>query len=290
MDNIDKKTVASFSDEWSHFDQSAMSDAELRKVFLQYFAVFPWSVLPHDAEGFDMGCGTGRWAKFVAPKVGRLHCVEPSDAIRVAARALNAFSNVSFHKASVDRSALMSGSQDFGYSLGVLHHVPDTAAAISSCAKLLKPGGPLLLYLYYAFDDRPFWFVALWRLADFARRLICRLPPALKRLVTDTIATLVYWPLARLSLFMSRLGLNVCNLPLSYYRDHSFYTMRTDARDRFGTPLERRFTKAQIEKMMIHAGLTDIRFCESAPYWCAVGIKAPQEGASTVVRAIKSSS
>lgn len=40
------------------------------------------------------------------------------------------------------------------YFLGVLHHVPDTQAAIRSCVGLLKPGAPLLLYFYYAFDNR----------------------------------------------------------------------------------------------------------------------------------------
>jgi len=50
--------------------------------------------------------------------------------------------------------------------------------------------------------------------------------------------------------------------------------MRTDARDRFGTPLEQRFTRKQIESMMQSAGLIDIKFSESAPYWCVVGLKA----------------
>ena len=58
------------------------------------------------------------------------------------------------------------------------------------------------------------------------------------------------------------------------YRERSFYTMRTDSRDRFGTPLEKRFRAEQIEKMMASAGLTEIRFSESPPYWCAVGIKS----------------
>ena len=49
--------------------------------------------------------------------------------------------------------------------------------------------------------------------------------------------------------------------------------MRTDARDRFGTPLERRFKRAEVEKMMREAGLGDIRFSDAAPYWCAVGVK-----------------
>ena len=49
--------------------------------------------------------------------------------------------------------------------------------------------------------------------------------------------------------------------------------MRTDSRDRFGTPLEQRFTKQQIKSYMERSGLIDIKFSDNAPYWCAVGIK-----------------
>ena len=47
--------------------------------------------------------------------------------------------------------------------------------------------------------------------------------------------------------------------------------MQTDSRDRFGTPLEQRFSKIQIKNMMIDAGLHNIRFSESAPFWCVIG-------------------
>lgn len=273
MSNVDPKTVASFGDEWSRFDQSGMCEAEARKVFEEYFAVFPWDALHANAEGFDMGCGSGRWARFMAPRVGRLNCIDPSLAINVARNALAAHHNVVFHQASVDYSGLQPDSQDFGYSLGVLHHVPDSAAAIRSCVALLKPGAPLLLYLYYAFDNRPAWFRALWKLSDWGRQLIFRLPAGIKHAVTDLIAGLVYWPLARLCGVLELLQIPVHGIPLSYYRKHTFYTMRTDARDRFGTPLEQRFTRVQIEKMMREAGLVDIRFSDRAPYWCAVGIR-----------------
>lgn len=274
MANLDPKTVSSFGDEWSRFDQSGMTEAEAQKVFEEYFSVFPWAKLPRDPEGFDMGCGSGRWARFVAPRVHRLHCIDPSAAIDVAKRNLASLANVSFHSASVSDPGLPEGSQDFGYSLGVLHHVPDTQAAIASCASLLKPGAPLLLYLYYAFDNRPLWFRGLWQVSDWGRRLISCLPSQLKHFATDGIAALVYWPLARLSLVMEKAGCAVGSVPLSYYRHHTFYTMRTDARDRFGTPLEQRFTRVQIETMMREAGLTNIQFSTGAPYWCAVGTKA----------------
>lgn len=271
--NWDARTVASFGDEWSRFDQQAMPDQEAKKVFEEYFAVFPWSELPANAEGFDMGCGSGRWARWVAPKVGQLHCIDPSDAIEVARSNLASYENVTLYRASVDAECLPLASQDFGYSLGVLHHVPDTAAAIRSCVDLLKPGAPLLLYLYYAFDNRSWWFRALWGCSDLGRRLICKMPPWLKHAVTNVIALLVYFPLATSSRILEKLGCDVTGIPLSYYRKHSFYTMRTDARDRFGTPLEHRFTRQQIKKLMEGAGLSNVRFSDAAPFWCAVGVK-----------------
>lgn len=271
--NVHQNTVDSFGDEWSRYDQSRMTGDEAHAIFEQYFAVFPWATLPENASGFDMGCGSGRWARLMAPRVGHLHCIDPSRALAVARKALCSQGNVSFYSASVDDVPLPPGSQDFGYSLGVLHHVPDTQAAIRSCVEMLKPGAPFLVYLYYAFDNRPTLFRLAWRCSDVLRRLISGLPPRLKHLITDVLALTVYFPLARMSAVVERLHIDVSNIPLSYYRKLSFYSMRTDSRDRFGTPLEQRFSRDQILHMMDAAGLRDVCFSERAPYWCAVGIR-----------------
>lgn len=271
--NLDEVTVKSFGDEWSRFDQTMMSAIEASKIFEEYFSVFPWERLPNKAVGFDMGCGSGRWALLMAPRVGFLHCIDPSSALDVAKSALSSADNVSFHQASVDECPLPANSQDFGYSLGVLHHVPDTASAIRACVEMLKPGAPFLVYLYYAFDNRSRIFKFIWFCADLCRRVVCRLPATLKHLTTDIIAALVYFPLARLCLVLEKMGVAVRSIPLSYYRLHSFYTMRTDSRDRFGTPLEHRFTRKEIALMMDQAGLEDVMFSDQAPFWCAVGIK-----------------
>src|SRR4051795_1991784 len=95
--NLDATTVESFGNEWAKFDQSALPNAELLRLFERYFAIFPWHLLSPDAEGFDMGCGSGRWAKLVAPRVGRLNCVDPSaEALAVARRTLANSGNVEF--------------------------------------------------------------------------------------------------------------------------------------------------------------------------------------------------
>jgi SAM-dependent methyltransferase len=271
--NSDKRTVEGFGDEWSRFDQSQIPEQEQAKMFANYFSIFPWDTLPQHAVGFDLGCGSGRWAKLVAPCVGKLHCIDPSAALNVARKNLANLPNCEFHSATVDAIPLEDASMDFGYSLGVLHHVPDTEAGLRSCVSKLKPAAPFLVYLYYSFENRPWWFRATWRLSDRLRQRISRLPHGLRYASSQILAGCVYFPMARAALLAEKVGVDVRNFPLSAYRTLSFYTMRTDALDRFGTRLEHRFSRPCIKAMMESAGLERIRFSEVEPFWCAVGYR-----------------
>ena len=277
MKNIDKNTVDGFGDEWSRFDQSHLPEVEQQLLFDEYFSVFPWKDISKDSIGFDLGCGTGRWAKSVAPKVKKLICIDPSSALDIAKRNLSNFDNCEFDSATVDEINLQDNSMDFGYSLGVLHHVPNTALGIKQCVKKLKSGAPLLLYLYYRFDNRPWWFRLIWSITDLLRRVVSKMPYRMRYLSSQIIAILIYLPLARIALFFEKCNLNVSNFPLSSYKNLSFYTMRTDALDRFGTRLEQRFTREEIEIMMQDAGLENIEFSNSKPFWVAVGYKSNKE-------------
>lgn len=272
--NADEKVVSGFGSEWSRFPQAELDPDDRTEIFRDYFAIFPWHALPKRAVGADIGCGSGRWAALVAPRVERLHCVDASEvALGVARQQLANRRNVEFHMCSIDELPFADGSLDFAYSLGVLHHVPDTAAAIGSIASCLKPGAPLLLYLYYALENRPRWFRGLWRLTDFIRAAVAVLPDKPKQVLCELIAALTYWPLARFALLLDQLHILPASWPLAGYRHRSFYVMRTDSLDRFGTRLEKRFTRVQIEDMMMLAGLRGVVFSERSPYWCAIGFR-----------------
>lgn len=272
--NIDADVVKDFGFEWSRFDQSQLSASDQVEMFKGYFDIFPWNLLPPDATGADIGCGSGRWASLVAPRVRHLGLVDPSeDALAVAERNLSNAANVSFHQASIDDLPFEEESLDFAYSLGVLHHVPDTAKAMHSIAQVLKAGAPFLIYLYYAFDQRPWWFRVIWRASDMLRKFISKMPVPLKNVVCEGMALLVYLPLARAALFLEQFGMLPDSWPLAYYRNREYYVMRTDALDRFGTRLEQRFSRDEIKAMLQSAGFTDIRFSDTQPFWCAVGIK-----------------
>ena len=274
MENIDLKTVEGFGREWSSFDQNGLSDKDKSKIFDDYFHVFPWDKLSSNAVGIDVGCGSGRWAQVVATRVGHLHLVDASqDALQISKNNLSLAGNCSFYLASVGDIPFSDNSLDFAYSLGVLHHVPNTEDAIRAVAKKLKQGSPFLVYLYYAFDNRPIWFRMVWGISDVMRRFICRMPYILRLPLCQLIAAIIYFPFARVAQLLDSGEVMLRSWPLAYYRDKSFYVMLTDALDRFGTRLEKRFSKQEIKMMLENSGFNNIHFSDKQPFWWAVGIR-----------------
>lgn len=272
--NRDRKTVEAFGYEWSKFDQSQVPQAELEEAFRQYFSVFPWSQLPPDAVGFDLGCGSGRWAGLAAKRVGTLLCLDPSEqALGVAVGKLEGLTNCRFILTGAGELPFTPASMDFGYSLGVLHHTPDPAKGLRDAVQALKPGAPFLVYLYYALDNRPMWYRWIWKASDVMRRIVSRFPNFLRYPISQLLAALVYWPATRVALVLEGRGRNVDSIPLSQYRYRSFYGMRTDALDRF-TRLELRFTREEVRTLMEGSGLDNVIVSPDPPYWCAVGFRA----------------
>jgi ubiquinone/menaquinone biosynthesis C-methylase UbiE len=275
ISNVDSAVADGFADEWNRFPQDKLPQQEQQENFQSYFAIFPWDTLPSGSVGADIGCGSGRWAALVAPRVGRLQVVDVSVAVLdVARRNLAHVSNVDFHQASVGRLPFADASLDFAYCLGVLHHVPDHELALHEIARVLKPGAPFLVYLYYAFDNRPRWFRLTWRIAEGLRRVISRMPFGMRAAVCQVLAVTVYWPMARVAQLLFRLGRLPAAWPLAFYRDKSLYTMRTDALDRFGTRLEKRFSRVEILTMLERCGFGEVRFSETVPFWCALATRS----------------
>ncbi len=269
----DVEVIEDFGREWNYFDQIKPDNYEYKNIFDNYFDIFPWKLISKESVGFDMGSGSGRWAKFVAPRVRHLHCIEPSNAINISMQNLIDHKNCSFYNKSIKNINLSEGSMDFGYVLGVVHHISDYLDAIERCILLLKPNAPILFYFYYSFENKPNWYIKIWGITNRIRLFTSSLPFRLKIVITTIIATLIYLPLAKFSKLLSFLKFDTKNVPLDYYKDMSFYTMRTDSLDRFGTKLEQRFSKVEIKNILESKGLKNITFSDNAPFWCVVGYR-----------------
>ncbi|MGQ0739709.1 MAG: class I SAM-dependent methyltransferase [Bacteroidota bacterium] len=273
-ENIDLNTVHSFGEEWKAFHR--FDDTEIKKIGDTYFDIVTTPMLGPDKIAADFGCGTGRWTKYIRDRVGAVAAIDPSDAIFVAGQLLKGADNVHLYKASVDNLPFPDNYFDFGFSLGVLHHIPDTQKAMDACVKKVKQGGYFLVYLYYNLDNRGFLYKTLFFLSNLVRRVVSKMPGRLKKFTCNLLALFFYMPFAGFSRLLKFLGVSKkirSRIPLHSYEGTSFYIIRNDALDRFGTPLEQRFSRKQIQAMMESAGLGKIIFSEHAPYWHAVGQK-----------------
>lgn len=272
-ENIDSDVVKAFGEEWSKF--SVHNDESVRELRKEYFDIVNETMVNKNTYMIDIGCGSGRWTDYFIDKAGFIEAIDPSDAVFAADNMLGKKDNVRITKASVDTIPWPDETFDFGMSIGVLHHIPNTKQALIDCVKKIKKGGYFFVYLYYRFDNRGIIFKSVFYLSNIFRLVISRMPGPLKKIVCDILAAIVYWPLSRFAGLLHTLNLHglAKKIPLEPYYNKPFYNLRNDCLDRFGTKLEQRFLKSEVEEMMKAAGLTDIVFGEKSAFWHAVGRK-----------------
>lgn len=269
--NIDYSVVEAFGEEWEKFHD--FSDDEIEKSAKQYFDILTNHIINKSTYAIDIGCGTGRWTKYLLDKISFMEALDPSIAIFTADKLLGGKQNVRLIKSSADNIPFNDETFDFGMSIGVLHHIPDTQKAMANCVKKIKKGGYFYIYLYYNLDNRGSIFKAMLAVVNVIRKKVSTLSPKTKKSVCDLIAISVYMPFVLSGKALKKIGLHSLanKLPLNGYQSQSFYIIRNDALDRFGTSLEQRFSKVEVEQMMRNVGLDEIVISNNLPFWHAVG-------------------
>lgn len=143
-----------------------------------------------------------------------------------------------------------SGVFDGAYSYGVVHHTIDPEGAVREIARVLKPGAPLLLYVYEDFATRS---LAL-RVALFAingvRGFVSAMSPSNIRRFCALIAPLVYvsctWP--------SRHFKFAAHFPYPARQNPTLGSLVPDLYDRFAAPIERRYSESGARRLAEQAG------------------------------------
>ncbi len=121
----------------------------------------------------DVGVGSGRFAEIASDHGARVTGIDLSRAVDAAADNLG--DRVLIAQADLFRTPFPEGTFDVVYSIGVLHHTPNTRAAVRAVAKLVKPGGTLAIWVYQRARGR--------RMSDLYRHLTTRMSdPSLYRL------------------------------------------------------------------------------------------------------------
>jgi SAM-dependent methyltransferase len=134
----------------------------------------------------DAGVGMGRYAEVVANKGGEVIGVDITAAVDAAFTNIGRRENVHLMQADIFAMPFREATFDLAYSIGVLHHTPDTRAAFERVAATVKPGGGLAVYLYAKYTIANHF-------SDTYRKLTTRLPPRLM-LALSAVAVPLYYP------------------------------------------------------------------------------------------------
>lgn len=185
--------------------------------------------IPGNARVLEVGCGTGQMSLFLA-RADRL--IVASDisrpSLELGAGAARRFGvdRILFVETDLRMPGLRSGAFDVVYCSGVLHHTPDPQQSFGALARLVQPGGFIVVGLYHSFA----------RLPHRLRRGLARLT-GFKWIVFDPIL-----------------------------RDRGAQPARREAwlRDQYQHPEEHRHTLGQVKHWFLENGVVYLRSYPSA--------------------------
>lgn len=104
------------------------------------------ALLPSEWTLADLGCGTGATTALLAPYVHKIIAIDREQVmLEVAARRLTSMDHVELRLGHLEALPLEDNSLDAALCLLVLHHVEDAQGAVTEAARVLKPGGRLLI-------------------------------------------------------------------------------------------------------------------------------------------------
>ena len=249
-----------FGEEWQSYGSIL---PEHWKEFTEYFDLVDLQALA-SARVCDLGCGMGRWSYFIKDYCREIVLVDFSDAIFMARRNLEQAPNALFFMCDLQHLPFQDNFVDFLFCLGVLHHLP--TPCLDEVRRLKRFAPFLLIFLYYALDNRPWYFRSLLKVVTGVRGIVSRVRNTTFRKIFSWAGTwCLYLPLITLGRLLKPFG-GSDRVPLyEYYHDKSVRRIEQDVYDRFFTRIEQRVTREEV------LGLKDtykqITLSDHFPYW-----------------------
>lgn len=174
-------TAARFGFEWNEF--STFDAVEEEKSMATWFR--PKQL--DDLAGltvFDAGCGMGRHATIAARHgVRRLVGIDLGNAVDAAFRNTRHLESVCIVQGDIYHPPLRNSAFDAGYSLGVLHHLPEPKRGFAALAEKVRTGGWFQVWVYGREGNG-----LLLLVLNPVRRITSKMPLPLLKAVSAVIA------------------------------------------------------------------------------------------------------
>jgi SAM-dependent methyltransferase len=255
---IKKATIDRFGYEWKHFSDYNADN------FKQFIAPLPDNFL-EGKLGLDVGCGAGRHARQAAELGAEIVCIDLSQAVDAAYQ--NNADNEIVHiiQADIYNLPFKQDIFHFIYSLGVLHHLPDSEKGFQILLPYLTTGGSLFVWVYFYTLRK----AALEILRYFARPLsnenirrfayVCNL--------IDYGIFINLYRLTRKLPILGRLVERYSPLRVKEYAAYGFQVGFTDWFDRLSAPITNYYKEDEMRNWLKRSGLSNTKLLLEGDSW-----------------------
>lgn len=250
----------SFGNEWREYYEIL---PEHEKEFFQYFDIVDLDEM-RDSRVCDLGCGNGRWSYFLRNKCREIILVDFSNAIFIARKNLSRANNCLFFMCDLKKLPFKYDFANFIFSLGVLHHLP--TPCLEEVRRIKKYAPTLLIFIYYALDNRPSYFRKLLKIITIIRRLLSEIKNrSFRKIISISGTYLVYLPLVYLGWLLKPFKLSSYVPLFDFYHSKSARRIQQDVYDRFFTSIEQRVAREEI--LQLKDSFSEVIISDNFPYW-----------------------
>lgn len=245
------RTISAYSLQWNRF--RIVRPEEDAATFRNRTGLDPSAL--SGVRVLDAGCGMGRYLRIVGESRAKIVGLDLSGAVEAAKDLTQDFPNVSVIRGDLLRTPFARQTFDHIYSLGVLDHTPDARRAFLELARLLKPGGRIVIWVYAREKPR------LERVMDVHRAISRRLPIGVLVAMSRLMSPVGAWKRRMMASpwkLVERAGvaLNVMTIGVSMHPDAEVRVC--DTLDWYAPRYLSRHTVEEVFGWFLEAGLVDV--------------------------------
>ena len=238
-----------------HNDKSApIHCSQLEDVFEQ-----EWVDAMH-GHLLEIGCGSGSdLTVFSAnPSIASITAIDLGSNVHALAEKYSLRADITIKNGNALALEFERGYFDVVYSYGVLHHTSDPIKGIEEAKRVLKVDGKLFLYLYGTHED--IWFKRIGVIFEKALMLIFKILPYNLQSTICILLSPICWLLFSLpAIFLRLIGAKEFAAKIPFYFGTHPFSLIGDLKDRLLSPVNHRFTKVQMEAILLSVGFTNFQ-------------------------------